>query len=35
MDTLCLTKEANIYNREKTTSLISGSGKTGQPPVEE
>ena len=33
MDTLFLTKEARIYNREKTISLISGAGKTGQPLV--
>ena len=33
MDTLSLTKEARIYNRKKTTSLTSGSGKTGQPHV--
>ena len=31
MDTLCLTKEARIYNGEKTISLKSGAGKTGQP----
>ena len=31
MDTLSLTKEARIYNREKTISLTSGAGKTGQP----
>ena len=30
MDTLFLTKEARIYNRAKTTSLISGAGKIGQ-----
>ena len=30
MDTLSLTKEANIYNGEKTISLASGAGKTGQ-----
>jgi len=30
MDTLFLTKEARIYNGEKTISLISGAGKTGQ-----
>ena len=35
MDTLCLTKAAKIYNGEKTISLISGAGKTGQPPVKE
>jgi len=33
MDTLSLTKEARTYNREKTISLMSGTGKTGQPPV--
>ena len=31
MDTLSLTKEAKIYNGEKTISLISGAGKIGQP----
>ena len=35
MDTLSLTKEAKLYNREKTISLTSGDGKTGQPPVKE
>ena len=30
MDTLSLTKEAKIYNGEKTISLTSGTGKTGQ-----
>ena len=35
MDTLSLTKEARIYNGEKTISLTSGAGKTGQPPVKE
>ena len=35
MDTLSLTKEAGIYNGEKTTSLTSGAGKTGQPLVKE
>ena len=30
MDTLSLTKEARIYNREKIISLTSGAGKTGQ-----
>ena len=30
MDTLPLTKEARIYNGEKTISLTSGAGKTGQ-----
>ena len=33
MDTLSLTKEAKIYNGEKTISLTSGAGKTGQPLV--
>ena len=33
MDTLSSTKEARIYNGEKTISLTSGAGKTGQPPV--
>ena len=33
MDTLSLTKEARIYNGEKTISLTSGVGKTGQPLV--
>ena len=28
MDTLSLTKEAKIYNREKTASSTSGAGKT-------
>ena len=32
---LILTKEARIYNGEKTTSLTSGGGKTGQPPAKE
>ena len=31
MDPLSLTKEARIYNGEKTTSLTSGAGKAGQP----
>ena len=35
MDTLSLTKKAKIYNGEKTISLTSGAGKTGQPPVNE
>ena len=35
MDTLSLTKQARIYNGEKTTSLTSGAGKTGQPLVKE
>ena len=33
MDTLFLTKGVRIYNGEKTISLTSGAGKTGQPPV--
>ena len=28
-------KGAKIYNGEKTNSLTSGAGKTGQPPVKE
>ena len=32
---LSLTKEPRIYNGEKTISLTSGAGKTGQPPVKE
>ena len=35
MDTLSLTKEARIYGGEKTISLTSGAGKTGQPLVKE
>jgi len=35
MDILSLTKEAKIYNGEKTISLKSGTGKTGQPPERE
>ena len=35
MDTLSLTKEARIYNGEKTIFLTSGAGKTGQPLVKE
>ena len=35
MDTLSLTKEARIYNEEKTISLTSGAGDTGQPLVKE
>ena len=35
MDTLSLTKEARIYNGEKTIYLISGAGKTGQSLVKE
>ena len=30
MHTLSLAKEARIYNGEKTISLTSGAGKTGQ-----
>ena len=33
--TLSLTKEAKIYNGEKTITLTSGAGKTGQPVVKE
>ena len=32
---LILTKESRIYNGEKTISLTSGAGKTGQPLVKE
>ena len=32
---LSLTKEAIIYNGEKTIALTSGAGKTGQPRVKE
>ena len=35
MDTLSLTTEAKIYNRENIISLTSGAGKTGQPLVKE
>ena len=35
MDTLSLTKAARICNGEKTISLTSGAGKTGQPLVKE
>ena len=35
VDSLSLTKEARIYNGEKTISLTSGAGKTGQPLVKE
>ena len=35
MDTFPLTKEARIYNGEKTISLTSGAGKAGQPLVKE
>ena len=30
-----ITKEARIYNGEKTASSVSGAGKTGQPHVKE
>ena len=33
MHTLFLTKEARIYNGEKTTFLISGAGKTRKLPI--
>ena len=33
MDTLSLMKDARIYNGEKTISLTSGAGETGQPLV--
>ena len=35
MGTLFLTKEAKIHNGEKTISLTSGAGKTGQPLIKE
>ena len=35
MDILSLTKEARIYGGEKSISLTSGAGKTGQPLVKE
>ena len=35
MDTLSSTKKARVYNAEKTISLTSGVGKTGQLPVTE
>ena len=35
MDTLSLTKEAKIYNGEKTISLISSAGETGKPHLKE
>ena len=35
MDSFSLTKEAKIYNGEKTISLTSGAGKTGQLLVKE
>ena len=35
MDTLSLTKEARIYNGEKTICLTNGAGKTGPPLIKE
>ena len=35
MDTLSLKKGARIHSGEKTISLTSGAGKTGQPLVKE
>ena len=35
MGTLFLIKEAKIYCEEKTISLTSGAGKTGQPRIKE
>ena len=35
MDSLSLTKEARIYNGEKTIFSKSGAGKTGQPLAKE
>ena len=35
MDTLSLTKEARIYNGEKTISITNGAEKTGQSLVKE
>ena len=35
LSTLSSIKEAGIYNGEKTNSLTSGAGKTGQPLVTE
>ena len=35
METLSLTKEAKIYNGEKTVSSTSGAGKNGQLCVKE
>ena len=35
MGAFSLTKEVRIYNGEKTISLTSGAGKTGQPLVKE
>ena len=32
---LSSTEEARVYNGKKTTSLASGAGETGQPPVKE
>ena len=34
-DILSLTKEARIYSGEKTISLTSGHGKSGEPLVKE
>ena len=34
-DNSSMTKEATIYNREKTAPSISGAAKTGQPYVKE
>ena len=33
MDTLSMTKEAKIYNGEKTASSMNGAGKSWQPQV--
>ena len=35
MVTLCLIKEARVYNGEKTAFSISGAGETGQIHVKE
>ena len=35
VDTFSSTNEERIYNGEKTISLTSGAGKTGQPLVKE
>ena len=35
MESLSLTNEVKIYNKEKTVSSTSGAEKTGQPCVEE
>ena len=35
MDILSLTKETRTYNGEKTVSLTSGAGETGQPLIKE